>query len=105
VFLYSLFVVSEEQIVDGEPRVLRFIIGFSRKTPYAGQEMSDFDLLSEHLFRPEEAWTASSLAVCRLALNAAFGFGFALLSYGSALIAATGDVDRSRSGRTLVVGD
>lgn len=87
-FLNSQYVIDEKRSSGGTEESIRIVIGTNRLPQLAEVKSSDINLLRDHLYQPDEIWTNSSLTFVRLLLIFTFGFSFASLSYGTALISA-----------------
>ncbi|MCZ6832055.1 MAG: hypothetical protein O7F73_21215 [Gammaproteobacteria bacterium] len=94
---FSLFVVEQAQLVDGQQNIIRFVVGYER-LPGVGPDIPDITALQDHGFQPSLVWTPVSLLVARLTLLGTFYLGFGLIAYGSSLMSGKSSTDGKSDG-------
>lgn len=101
-YLYQLglSVVEETQPSAEGDRHIRVVAGSERMPELRDDRRSDLDVLRDHLYRPEEVWTATSLLRSRMSLLALYVLAFCLLTLGLcfAVLSMTGDPQERRRG-------
>jgi len=84
---YSRYVVTDSLELDGEPLLLRIVVGTELKDGVSRNGATDLDLLRDNLYEPYAVWTPESVRNARIVLVGAFVLSFFSLTFGAAMLA------------------
>jgi hypothetical protein len=93
---YNSYVVVETQVVGGDQRKLRFVVGAETPGhPIAEPNSAYLEMLRDNQYDPERIWTRDSLRRSRFLLFGSFIAAFSMLTFGLGLLATQSARSRS----------